>query len=146
VHARRNFVEAADPLKTPGRPHEALAFYKAIFRIDRQIRDLSEADRLKERLKKSVPLLAQFKACLDQAVHNVLPKDSLVIAVNYAVKHWDALTNFTTAGHLVASNNHAERCMLTVAVGRKAFLFVGFERAGHAAAIYYSLVESCNAN
>ena len=32
------------------------------------------------------------------------------------------------------------------AVGRKAFLFVGFERAGHAAAIYYSLVESCKAN
>lgn len=33
--------------------------------------------------------------------------------------------------------------MRTVAVGRKAFLFVGSERAGHAAAIYYSLVESC---
>jgi hypothetical protein len=35
----------------------------------------------------------------------------------------------------------AERCMRAVAVGRKAFLFVGSERAGHAAAIYYSLVE-----
>jgi IS66 C-terminal element len=33
-----------------------------------------------------------------------------------------------------------------MAVGRKAFLFVGSERAGHAAAIYYSLVESCKAN
>ena len=30
-----------------------------------------------------------------------------------------------------------------MAVGRKAFLFVGSERAGRAAAIYYSLVESC---
>jgi hypothetical protein len=29
---------------------------------------------------------------------------------------------------------------------RKAFLFVDSERAGHAAAIYYSLVESCKAN
>lgn len=36
--------------------------------------------------------------------------------------------------------------MGAVAVGRKAFLFVGSERAGHAAAIYYSLVESCKAN
>jgi hypothetical protein len=36
--------------------------------------------------------------------------------------------------------------MRSVAVGRKAFLFVGSERAGHAAAIYYSLVESCKAN
>lgn len=44
------------------------------------------------------------------------------------------------------ANNYAERCMRSVAVGRKAFLFVGSERAGHAAAIYYSLVESCKAN
>jgi hypothetical protein len=33
-----------------------------------------------------------------------------------------------------------------VAVGRKAFLFVGSERAGHAAAIYYSIVQSCKVN
>ena len=33
-----------------------------------------------------------------------------------------------------------------MAVGRKLFLFVGSERAGHAAAIYYSLIESCKAN
>jgi len=46
-----------------------------------------------------------------------------------------SLTNFTKAGHLDASNNYAERCMRPVAVGRKAFLFVGSERAGHAAAI-----------
>lgn len=32
--------------------------------------------------------------------------------------------------------------MRPVAVGTKAFLLVGSERAGHAAAIYYSLVES----
>ena len=43
-------------------------------------------------------------------------------------------------------NDFAERCLRSVAVGRKAFLFVGSERAGHAAAIYYSLVESCKAN
>lgn len=53
---------------------------------------------------------------------------------------------FTEAGHLDASNNYAERCMRAVAVGGKAFLFVGSERAGHAAAIYYSLVESCKVN
>ena len=146
VHARRKFVEAADLLKTPGRPHEALTFYKKMFRIERQIKDLSDEERLRERQAKTVPLLTQFKAWLDNAVHSVLPKDTFGIAVNYALKHWDALTNFTRAGHLEASNNYAERCMRTVAVGRKAFLFVGSERAGHAAAIYYSLVESCKAN
>ena len=66
--------------------------------------------------------------------------------MNYALKHWTALTNFTRAGHLEASNNYAERCMRVVAIGRKAFLFVGSEDAGHAAAIYYSMVETCKAN
>jgi transposase len=146
VHARRNFVEAADLLNSPGRPHEALAFYRQMFRIERRIRDLSDEERLRERQEKTIPLLRQFKAWLDQAVHTVLPKDTFGVAVNYALKHWEALTNFTKTGHLEASNNYAERCMRSVAVGRKAFLFVGSERAGHAAAIYYSLVESCKAN
>jgi transposase len=144
--SRRKFVEAADLLKSPGRPHEALAFYREMFRIERRIKDQSEEERLRQRQEKTVPLLKRFKAWFDQAVHTVLPKDSFGIAVNYALKHWEALTNFTTAGHLEASNNFAERYMRSVAVGRKAFLFVGSERAGHAAAIYYSLFESCKAN
>ena len=89
-----------------------------MFRIERRIKHSSDAERVRE----------------------------FGMAVNYALKHGDALTNFTKAGHLEASNNYAERCTCPAAVGRKAFLFVGSERAGHAAAIYYSLVESCNAN
>jgi transposase len=107
---------------------------------------LSDEERLRERQEMTVPLLAQFKAWLDHAVHTVLPKDTFGIAVNYAPKHWDALMNFTKAGHLDASNNYAERCMRPVAIGRKAFLFVSSKRAGHAAASYYSLVESSKAN
>jgi transposase len=146
VHARRKFVEAADLLKSPGRPHEALAFYQELFRIERRIAHLDDSARLEERQCHTVPLLNRFKAWFDQAVHTVLPKDTFGIAVNYALKHWDARTNFTKVGHLDTSNNYAERCMRPVAVGRKAFLFVGSERAGHAAAIYYSLIESCKAN
>jgi len=67
-------------------------------------------------------------------------------AIGYTLRHWDALCRYTEAGHLETSNNYAERCMRLVAVGRKAFLFVGSERAGHAAAIYYSIVESCKLN
>ena len=146
VHARRRFVEAADLLKSLGRPHEAPAFYKALFRIERQIKDLTDEEPLQASQEGTVPLLAQFKAWLDNAVHSVLPKDSLGEAIHYALKHWAALTKFTEAGHLDASNNYAERLTRSVTVGRKAFLFVGSERAGHAAAIYYSLVESCKAN
>ncbi len=139
-------MEAVDLLKSPGRPHEALAFHKELFRIERKIKGLTDEERFRARQEGTVPLLTRFKAWLDHTVHSVLPKDSLWEAVHYASKHWAALTKFTEAGHLDASNNFAERCMRAVAIGRKAFLFVGSERAGHAAAIYYSRVESCKAN
>jgi transposase len=146
VHARRKFVEAAELLKTPGRPHEAVKFFKALFRIERQIESLADEQRYAERQRCAVPILKDFRTWLDVQALAVLPKSALGEAVGYTLRHWDALCRYTEAGYLEASNNFAERCMRTVAVGRKAFLFVGSERAGHAAAIYYSIVQSCKVN
>jgi hypothetical protein len=42
--------------------HEALVFYRELFRIERRIKDLSNEERLRERQEKAVPLLTQFKA------------------------------------------------------------------------------------
>lgn len=39
-------------------------------------------------------------------------------------------------------NNDSERRMKPVTIGRKNYIFVGSERGGMAAAIYYSLVET----
>jgi hypothetical protein len=146
VHARRKFVEAAELLKTPGRPHEAVKFFKALFRIERQIDHLPDDERHAQRQRCSVPILKDFKTWLDVQALAVLPKSALGEAVGYTLRHWDALCRYTEAGYLEASNNFAEQCMRPVAVGRKAFLFVGSERAGHAAAIYYSIVQSCKVN
>lgn len=146
VHARRKFVEAAELLKTPGRPHEAVKFFKALFRIERQIESLSDEERHAERQRRAVPVLKDFKTWLDVQALAVLPKSALGEAVGYTLRHWGALCRYTEAGYLEASNNFAEQCMRPVAVGRKAFLFVGSERAGHAAAIYYSIVQSCKVN
>lgn len=146
VHARRKFVEAAELLKTPGRPHEAVKFFKAIFRIERQIEHLADDERHAERQRLSVPILKNFKTWLDAQALAMPPKSALGEAISYTLRHWEALCRYTETGYLEASNNFAERCMRQVAVGRKAFLFVGSERAGHAAAIYYSIMQSCKVN
>ena len=36
--------------------------------------------------------------------------------------------------------------MRPIALGRKNFLFVGSEAAGHSAAVHYSLIETCKVN
>ncbi len=43
-------------------------------------------------------------------------------------------------------NNAAERLVKNPAIGRKNYLFVGNQQAGHNAAVFYSLVSSCKAN
>jgi transposase len=56
------------------------------------------------------------------------------------------LCRYTQARYLEADNDYSGRCLRPAAVGRKAFLFAGSERAGRPAAIYYSLVEGCKVN
>jgi hypothetical protein len=41
----RSCSEAADLLQNPGRPHEALAFYRELFRIDCRIKHLTDEER-----------------------------------------------------------------------------------------------------
>ena len=43
-------------------------------------------------------------------------------------------------------NNFAERAMRPIAIGRKNWLFVGSEQAGHRAAVLTSLIASCKNN
>ena len=50
---------------------------KTLFRAQRQIKDLTDAKRLRARQARTVSLLARFKTSLDNAVHPVPPKDSL---------------------------------------------------------------------
>ncbi len=133
-------------MKIPGRAHVALRFIRKLYRIERKIKLLTDAERLHARQEKSVPVLHQFKAWLDTQINAGLPKSALGKAMLYTLKNWDALCRYTEQGFLEADNNFAERCMRPVALGRKNYLFVGSERGGKAAAIYYSLIESCKAN
>ena len=146
AHARRKFVEVTALMKTPGRAHKAIAFITQLYAIERQIRQIKDHDKLVHRQSQSKNTLAQFKAWLDIEVNGVLPKSAMGNAIHYALKNWDALCRYTEHGFLEADNNFAERCMRPVALGRKNYLFVGSERAGKAAAIYYSLIESCKLN
>ncbi len=146
AHTRRKFVEVAGLMKTPGRAHTAIAFIKKLYAIESQIRRLKNEEKRALRQGQSRNVLAQFKAWLDVEVNGILPQSALGNAICYTLKNWDALCRYTEQGFLEVDNNFAERCMRPVALGRKNYLFVGSERGGKAAAIYYSLIESCKLN
>ena len=96
----------------------------------------------------AVPILNEFKAWLDAELNTgrILPKSEIRKAFTYTLNQWDALCRYTQEGYLSYDNNAAERLVKISAIGRKNFLFVGNERAGHNAAVLYSLVSMAKAN
>src|SRR5207244_3863639 len=62
AHARRKFYEArgSDALRS----HQALAYYRQLYELERQAKDFSDAQRLQMRQDLAVPILGQFHAWL----------------------------------------------------------------------------------
>ena len=88
-------------------------------------------------------MLAEFRLWLEGSLRALLPKSPTAGAIGYALSNWAALNRYTDSGILDIDNNACERAMRPVALGRKNFLFVGSDRGGRAAAIAYSLIQTC---
>ena len=56
------------------------------------------------------------------------------------------MNRYVEDGDLSIDNNFAERAMRPIAIGRKNWLFVGSQQAGHRAAVLTSLIASCKNN
>ena len=140
AHARRKFYEAkeTDPL----RAHQALLRIRALYDIERSVRDMKPDVRRAWRLQRAAPLLHQFHQWLRGERDHVLPKSPIGQAIGYALTNWRALCRYLCDGRLAIDNNAAERALRTCVVGRKNWQFCGSERGGRAAAILYSLTQS----
>ena len=72
----------------------------------------------------------------------VSAKSDLAVAIRYALSRWKALTRFAADGLIEIDNNGAERALRAVALGRKNYLFAGYDAGGERGAAIYSLVGS----
>ena len=75
-----------------------------------------------------------------------MPKSLIGKAATYTRNQWEGLNRYLDSGELSIDNNRAERAMKPVAIGRKNWLFVGSQAAGHRAAVLMSLIGSCKEN
>jgi hypothetical protein len=141
AHARRKFYEArgSDAL----RAHQALAYYRQLYELERAAKDYSDEQRLQMRQDLAVPILERLRAWLEAQRPEVLPKSPMGEAVGYALNNWAALIRYTEAGFLAIDNNAAEREMKRIAVGRKNWLTVGSPRGGQTAAVLFSFTSTC---
>ena len=142
VHARRYWHKARE--QDPQRAHHALAFISRLQEVERATRDCDAVTRCAKRTEHAAPLLAEFESWLEE--ESFLPKSLIGKAATYTRNQWPALNRYIEDGDLSFDNNFAERAMRPVAIGRKNWLFVGSEPAGHRAAILTSLIASCKNN
>jgi len=143
AHPRRHFHQALDT--DSARMGAVLAYIAQLYALEKTARQAGiVGDDLRLlRQQGAVPVLIDLHAYLLKIRDEVLPKSSAGQAVNYALKNWTALTRYCEDGNLAIDNNHTERSLRGIAVGRNNWLFVGSDRGGQTMAILRSFVGSC---
>ncbi len=151
AHARRYFKDVIkiQPEAT-GSANIALDYIGKLYDIERELRQrkvLPAADEwLAARQQKSAPIMAQFKAWLDDLAPKLPPSTRLAKAVHYALGQWSKLSVFLTDPLVPLDNNRCENAIRPFVVGRKSWLFCDTQAGATASARLYSLVETAKAN
>jgi transposase len=144
AHARRKFFDALKSHPTEAR--HMLKLIARLYAVERRAKALGIDDErlLAWRQRHSAHRLQKIREELDRlSVRTLLPKSLLAKAINYALNNWKALTRYTEAAYLAIDNNHSERQIKLLVIGRKNWLFCGSEQGAKNAAVLYSLMGSC---
>lgn len=145
AHARRKFFEQYATQKSP-LAEEAVARIGLLYDIEREIKGWPPEQRLAIRQARAVPILKDFHDWATVQKPRLSRKDGLGKAFHYALVRWDRLCAYTLDGRLSIDNNFSERCLRNIAVTRKNFLFLGSDRGGERAAIFYTLLTTAALN
>jgi len=140
AHARRKVVEAST---YQAEADTLLHMLQALYDIETRAAEMTWQQRQQLRSRESSVVLAAIKKWLDSpVVADILPKSDFAKAIGYLRNHWQALNAYVHDGRIPIDNNRVEQLMKQVALGRKAWLFVGNVEAGERSAMMMSLVSS----
>ena len=143
AHARRHAFQARETDQT--RMGVVLAYVGKLYAVEKQSRKSEIRGEQLRLLRQQVsrPLLDQLHEYLLKLRQELLPKSEAGKAVEYILKNWMALTRFVEDGDLSIDNNHTERSLRGIAVGRHNWTFLGSDRGGRTMAVLRSFAASC---
>jgi transposase len=143
AHTRRHFHKALDT--DSARMGSVLAWIAQLYKVEKHARlsGIEGEDLRLLREHASRPVLETLHEYLEKIGEEVLPKSEAGQAVAYALKNWKALTRYLDDGDLSIDNNHTERSLRGIAIGRHNWTFVGSDRGGKTMAVLRSFVVSC---
>jgi transposase len=142
AHARRKLFEQREHPET----REALDLIGAIYAVENDAKVagiVGTPEHLALRKARSRPLFAALLRWGRRHRHSFEPRSGLGRAIRYLLRNFRELGRFLRFATIAPDNNIAEAGLRRVALGRKNFLFVGSEDAGHDLAVLYTLVACC---
>ena len=141
AHGRRKFWEAAMAKCVVAR--EALARIGRIFELDATWKGKPPAEIQRLRQIHLRPHLEAFFAWAEPQYALVRDQRGMLrSALGYAVRQKGALLRVLEDGRLKLDNNGSERALRRIAVGRRAWLFVGSDDHAQSAGHLFSLIAS----
>lgn len=142
AHARRKFEEL-HKLGSTKATSKAMGYFRRLFDIEDELRELSDEQRHEQRQLHSRPLVAQFKAWMDEQLQTLRPKHELRGAIHYMTSRWECFERFLESGAIPLDNNASEQAVKNPVIGKKAWMFFGSAAGGNAAAVFYTLTSTC---
>lgn len=145
AHVRRKFFDLTVNGPAP-MAEAALRRIGELSDIEADIRGSPPDVRKTVRQQRTAPKLAALKTWLEQERSRLPGKGPAAQAIRYALARWPALSRFVADDTIEIDNNAAEWAIRPVALGRKNWLFAGFDKGGERAASILSLIESAKLN
>jgi hypothetical protein len=157
AHTRRKFDEAlrgqgkskkkgSKRTAKQSRARQALSQIQALYRIERELRDASPAERHAARQTRSKPLIEKLREWLDASIDSVPPQSLTGNALHYMNGQWPKLVRVLYDGRIPLDTNLVENAIPPFVIGRKNWLFADTVAGARASANLYGLIETAKAN
>lgn len=149
AHARRYFDKAKE--LAPAECKRVLNMIGELYLVESDVRkvrpqlkpDTWHARRLKERQARSIDILERLRAYLVTLKDKwLLQEHPLYKAIHYTLNRFDALARFTTDGQFEIDNNHVERMIRPIAIGRRNWLFAGSHHGARMSAVLMTVINT----
>ncbi len=157
AHTRRKFDEALRGQRTSNknaskrtakesRARQALSQIQVLYRIERELKDVSVEQRYAARQERSKPVIEKLREWLDASIDSVPPQSLTGKALHYMDGQWPKLVRVLDDGRIPLDTNLVENAIRPFVIGRKNWLFADTVAGARASANLYGLIETAKAN
>ena len=151
AHARRYFYDSVPldehkQLITTSDGYKGVEYIDTLFKVEKEIENLSVDDKLKIRKEKSAPIVENFYEWVYLTMNKYITNKKLKDALRYVNNQKENLCKFLEDGRIPLTNSRAERAIRPFAVHRKNWLFADTPAGAKANAIMYTIIESAKVN